>query len=84
MYFSLVVSVFCVLLYVMPRENLTSPISIRLHKNVREKVRYLSDQVSIPQAQIYDIILQAGCKALDEIKGEAVELPLPLRFELKK
>ena len=68
----------------MPRENLTSPISIRLHKNVREKVRYLSETVSLPQAQIYDIILQAGCKALDEIKGEKVEFPLPLRFQLKK
>jgi len=68
----------------MPRENLTSPISIRLHKNVREKVRSLSEETSLLQAQIYDIILQAGCKALDEVKDEAVTLPLPLRFQLKR
>tara|TARA_R100001224_G_C3923751_1_gene116237 strand:+ start:324 stop:530 length:207 start_codon:yes stop_codon:yes gene_type:complete len=68
----------------MPREKLTSPISIRLHQDVREKVRSLSEETSLLQAQIYDIILQAGCKALDEVKDEAVTLPLPLRFELKR
>ena len=68
----------------MPREKLTSPISIRLHQGVREKVRSLSEETSLLQAQIYDIILQAGCKALDEVKDEAVTLPLPLRFELKR
>ena len=68
----------------MPREKLTSPISIRLHQDVREKVRSLSEETSLLQAQIYDIILQAGCKALVEVKDEAVTLPLPLRFELKR
>ena len=68
----------------MPREKLTSPISIRLHQDVREKVRSLSEETSLLQAQIYDIILQAGCKALDEVKDEAVTLPLPLRFQLKR
>ncbi len=68
----------------MPREKLTSPISIRLHQDEREKVRSLSEETSLLQAQIYDIILQAGCKALDEVKDEAVTLPLPLRFQLKR
>jgi hypothetical protein len=51
---------------------------------VREKVKKISDDTGLLQAQVFDTILQAGCEALDEIAKEDVTFPLPLRFQLKK
>jgi hypothetical protein len=68
----------------MGRQNLAKPISLRVSPSVRKKVKKLSDETTLLQAQIFDLILQAGCEALDEIKDEVVTFPLPLKFTLSK
>ena len=68
----------------MGRQNLSSPISLRVSPKVREKVKKISDDTGLLQAQVFDTILQAGCEALDEIANEYTTFPLPLRFQLKK
>ena len=68
----------------MGRQNLSQPISLRVSPKVREKVKKISDDTGLLQAQVFDTILQAGCTALDEIADEDITFPLPLRFELKK
>lgn len=68
----------------MGRQNLSSPISLRVSPKVRDKVKKISDDTGLLQAQVFDTILQAGCMALDEIADEDITFPLPLRFELKK
>ena len=68
----------------MGRPNLSKPISLRVTPKVREKVKKISDDRGLLQAQVFDTILQAGCMALDEIADEKVTFPLPLRFVLKK
>ena len=49
-----------------------------------KKVKKISDDTGLLQAQVFDTILQAGCMALDEIADEDITFPLPLRFQLKK
>ena len=68
----------------MGRQNLSKPISLRVAPKVREKVKKISDDTGLLQAQVFDTILQAGCTALDAIADEDITFPLPLRFELKK
>jgi hypothetical protein len=47
-------------------------------------IKRISDDTGLLQAQVFDTILQAGCRALEEIADEDVTFPLPLRFSLKK
>ena len=62
----------------MPRDtSKTKPISLRLSPDVRERVKKLSEDTGLIQAQLYDLILRAGCKA---ILDEKDEISLPLRF----
>ena len=69
----------------MPRDTLKSkPLSLRLSPDVRERVKKLADDTGLIQAQLYDLILRAGCKALVEFDDENVQLPLPLRFKVVK
>ena len=66
----------------MPRETSKSkPISIRLSPDVRERVKKLGDDTGLIQAQLYDLILRAGCKA---IQDENDEISLPLKFRVVK
>lgn len=67
----------------MGRITLTKPISLRLSPSVRDKVKAVSDSTGLLQAQVFDLILQAACKALDE-GAEKDSLPLPIHFQLVK
>ena len=74
---------FVLLCMPMGRPNLSTPISLRVSPKVREKIKRISDDTGLLQAQVFDTILQAGCMALEEIEDEDVTFPLPLRFSLK-
>lgn len=66
----------------MPRDtSKTKPLSLRLSPDVRERVKKLSVETGLIQAQLYDLILRAGCKAILDVKDE---ISLPLRFEVVK
>ena len=66
------------------KKPLAKPISMRLPTSVRDRVKDLSDNTGLTQSQLYELILRAGCKALDEFDDENVQLPLPLRFKVVK
>ena len=66
------------------KKPLAKPISLRLPTSVRDRVKNLSDDTGLTQSQVFDLILRAGCKALDEFDDENVQLPLPLRFKVVK
>ena len=64
----------------MPRQtHKSNPISLRLSPDVRERVKKLADDTGLIQAQLFDLILRAGCKALAEKEDE---ISLPLVFEV--
>jgi len=63
------------------RENLTKPVSLRLSAEVRKTIRNLSDETGLMQAQLYDLVLRAGCKAIAENDNQ---FSMPLRFQMKK
>ena len=63
----------------MTKQNLTKPISLRLSSSVRKTVKSLSDETGLIQAQLFDLILRAGC---DAIEAQNRKLPLPLKFEI--
>lgn len=73
---------FVFLCHLMGRQNLSKPISLRVSPSVREMIKKISDDTGLLQAQVFDTILQAGCKALEEVADEDVTFPLPLRFSL--
>ena len=66
------------------KKPLAKPLSLRLSSEVRECVKKLGEDTGLIQAQLYDLILRAGCKALVEFDDENVQLPLPLRFKVVK
>jgi predicted DNA-binding protein len=61
---------------------LTKPVSIRLNQKVRDKVKSLSEETGLMQAQIFDILLRSACEALDEYEDEKIKLPLPLKLRV--
>ncbi len=63
------------------RENLTKPLSLRLHSDVRKTIKTLSEDTGLLQAQLYDMVLRAACKTIAE-NDHSFELPL--KFELPK
>tara|TARA_R100000315_G_C5207452_1_gene122770 strand:- start:787 stop:993 length:207 start_codon:yes stop_codon:yes gene_type:complete len=63
------------------RENLSKPLSLRLSPIVRKTIKDLSEDTGLLQAQLYDMVLKAGCLALVENKGS---FELPLKFEVVK
>tara|TARA_R110002096_G_scaffold344092_1_gene537006 strand:+ start:408 stop:611 length:204 start_codon:yes stop_codon:yes gene_type:complete len=66
----------------MPRTtSKTKPISLRLSTEVRERVKKLGDDTGLIQAQLYDLILRAGCKAIAE---EDDQISIPLHFRIVK
>ncbi len=67
----------------MGRQVLTKPVSLRLSPSVRDKVKAVADNTSLMQAQVYDLLLQAACKALDE-GTEDDSFPLPLHLKMVK
>jgi hypothetical protein len=67
----------------MGRQVLTKPVSLRLSPSVRDKVKAVADNTSLMQAQVYDILLQAACEALQE-GAKDDSLPLPLHLKMVK
>jgi len=66
----------------MPKKlNLTKPVSVRLSPQVRNTVKELADSTGLLQAQVYDQILRAGCKVIEE---NGMRMELPLKFQLAK
>ena len=66
----------------MPRDTSKSkPLSLRLSPDVRDRVKKLGDDTGLIQAQLYDLILRAGCKA---IADENDQISLPLKFRVVK
>ena len=62
------------------KENLAKPVSLRLSPKVRDSVKELSESTGLLQANLYDLILRAGCEA---IRKNDMTFQLPLKFELK-
>ncbi len=72
----------CILKSSMPKKpNLTKPVSVRLSPQVRNTVKDLADSTGLLQAQVYDLILRAGCTALEE---NGMRMELPLKFQIAK
>jgi hypothetical protein len=72
----------CILKSFMPKKpNLTKPVSVRLSPQVRNTVKDLADSTGLLQAQVYDLILRAGCTALEE---NGMRMELPLKFQIAK
>jgi predicted DNA-binding protein len=72
----------CSFVRFMPsKPNLTKPVSIRLSPSVRKTVKDLSESTGLLQAQVYDLILRAGCKAIED---NQMKFEMPLRFEQKQ
>lgn len=72
----------CILKSSMPKKpNLTKPVSVRLSPQVRNTVKELADSTGLLQAQVYDLILRAGCTALEE---NGMRMELPLKFQIAK
>ena len=66
----------------MPRSTSKSkPVSLRLSTEVRDRVKKIADDTGFIQAQIYDLILRAGCKAIAE---EDDQISIPLKFQIVK
>lgn len=66
----------------MPRSTAkTKPVSIRLSTEVRNRVKKLSDDTGLIQAQLFDLILRAGCKAIAE---QDDQISIPLHFQIVK
>lgn len=65
----------------MTKSNLTKPLSLRLSPSVRNTIRQLSVDTGLMQAQLYDLILRAGCKAIEENKNR---FEMPLQFQMKQ
>lgn len=63
------------------RENLTKPLSLRLHSEVRKTIKTVSEDTGLLQAQLYDMVLRAACKTIRE---NDYCFELPLKFELSK
>jgi hypothetical protein len=63
------------------KKPLSKPISIRLSPSVRETVLKISEETGLLQAQVYDLILRAGCEAIEQKNRK---LHLPLNFEIKE
>ena len=65
----------------MPRkENLTQPVSIRYSKYVRERVKQISQETGLLQAQVFDYVLAGALQALEGEEG----LQLPVRLKVDR
>lgn len=82
MYFNVALCYLVLEKCLMPRDTQKSkPISLRLSPHVRSRVRKLSEDTGLIQAQLYDLILRAACKALEEQEDL---ISLPLKFQVVK
>jgi hypothetical protein len=65
----------------MPKkEGLTQPINIRYSQYVRDRVKEISQQTGLLQAQVFEHVLRGALQALEEQKG----LSLPVKLKLDK
>lgn len=63
------------------KQNASKPLSLRLSPQVRKTVKKLSDDSGLMQAQLFDLILRAGCAAIEKNGGK---FQIPLKFEVKE
>ena len=64
----------------MSKNIRTKPISLRFSSEIRDTVKGLSDGSGFTQAQLYEVILKAACKA---IAKNDYEMSIHLEFEIK-
>lgn len=65
----------------MPKkEGLTQPVSIRYSKYVRERVKKISQETGLLQAQVFDYVLAGALQALEGEEG----LQLPVRLKVDR
>jgi hypothetical protein len=65
----------------MPKkEGLTQPVSIRYSKYVRERVKQISQETGLLQAQVFDYVLAGALQALEGESG----LQLPVRLKVDR
>ena len=70
--------VYCFRLRTM-KENTTKPLSLRFSPAVRKTMKTLSEESGITQAQLFDVVMRAGC---DAIARNNHKISLPLKFEI--
>tara|TARA_R110002020_G_scaffold463774_1_gene684016 strand:- start:14 stop:214 length:201 start_codon:yes stop_codon:yes gene_type:complete len=61
------------------KKPLSKPLSLRLSSSVRETVSKISDETGLTQAQLFEMILRAGCTAIEK---KDRKFRLPLSFEV--
>jgi hypothetical protein len=64
----------------MTKDNATKPISLRFSPSVRKTVKKISDDSGLMQSAIFDMILRAGCSAIEKNDFSFV---WPLHFHLE-
>jgi hypothetical protein len=70
----------CLCVGTMPKkEGLTSPINIRYSKYVRDRVKEISADTGLMQAQVFDYVMAGALKALEGEEG--LQLPVKLKVD---
>ena len=65
----------------MPKkENLTQPVNVRYSKYVRDRIKEISQETGLLQAQVFDQVLNGALKALEGEQG----LQLPVRLKVDR
>jgi len=65
----------------MPKkENLTQPVNVRYSKYVRERIKEISQETGLLQAQVFEQVLNGALKALEGEQG----LQLPVRLKVDR
>jgi hypothetical protein len=65
----------------MPKkENLTQPVNVRYSKYVRDRIKEISQETGLLQAQVFEQVLNGALKALEGEEG----LQLPVRLKVDR
>jgi hypothetical protein len=65
----------------MPKkENLTQPVNVRYSKYVRDRIKEISQETGLLQAQVFEQVLNGALKALEGEQG----LQLPVRLKVDR
>lgn len=71
----------CLCVPIMPKkENLTQPVNVRYSKYVRERIKEISQETGLLQAQVFEQVLNGALKALEGEQG----LQLPVRLKVDR
>ena len=61
------------------KENTTKPLSLRFSPKVRKTIKKLSDDSGITQSQLFEMVLNAACRAIEE---RNYSFRFPVKFEI--